>query len=115
DGAKPKIAFLTITVKGPSNSAAAVTVNGQPVSSALLDTERPSDPGEHVVEATAVGYLKASARVTLKPGEKEAVNLKLEADPNYVPPAAPSDTAGPARGFPGDGAPPAGREWGASG
>jgi len=117
DGAKPKIAYLTITVKGPSSSAITVTVNGQPVSSALLDTERPSDPGEHVVEATAVGYLKATARATLKPGEKEAVSLKLEADPNYVPPAAPSDAAGTGRAGTSvdNGAPGAGRDWSASG
>jgi hypothetical protein len=88
DSAKPKIAFLTITVKGPpNNSATTVTVDGQPVSSALLDTERPSDPGEHVVEASAQGYLKTTSKVTLGAGQKEAVTLKLESDPNYVPPS----------------------------
>ena len=35
------------------------------MSAALLDTERPSDPGEHVIEATATGYLKSSTKVTL--------------------------------------------------
>src|SRR5882757_7658623 len=53
DAAKPKIAFLTIAVKGVASSAATITVDGQAVSSALLDTERPSDPGEHVIEAAA--------------------------------------------------------------
>jgi hypothetical protein len=95
EAAKPKIAVLTITVKGPPNtSTTAVTVDGQSVSVALLDTERPSDPGEHVIEATAQGYLKASSRVTLGAGEKQAVMLKLEADPNYVPPAPASEPSG---------------------
>jgi hypothetical protein len=94
DGAKPKIAFLMITVKGPpNNSATTVTVDGQPVSSALLDTERPSDPGEHVVEASAQGYLKATSKVNLGAGQKEAVTLKLEPDPNYVPPST-AETGG---------------------
>jgi hypothetical protein len=93
DGAKPKIALLTISVKGPpNNSAASVTVDSQSVSSALLDTERPSDPGEHVIEATAQGYLKASSRVTLGTGDKQAVTLKLEVDPNYVPPTTATET-----------------------
>jgi hypothetical protein len=93
DGAKPKIATMTITVKGPpTNSGTTVTVDGQPVSVALLDTDRPSDPGEHVVEATATGYLKASARINLGPGDKKEVSLKLEADPSYVPPAPAAET-----------------------
>jgi hypothetical protein len=100
DAAKPKIAFLTITVKGPpNNTATTVTVDGQPVSSALLDTERPSDPGEHVIEATAQGFLKGTAKVTLGTGDKQSVTLKLESDPNYVPPAPPSEPgAGATRG-----------------
>jgi hypothetical protein len=99
DSAKPKIAFLTIMVKGPpSNTAATVTVDGQPVSSALLESERPSDPGEHVIEATAQGFLKGTARVTLGVGDKQSVTLKLETDPNYVPPAPPGEPGGaPAR------------------
>jgi hypothetical protein len=98
DTAKPKIAILTITLKGaPTSASPTVTVDGQPVSAALLDSERPSDPGEHVVEATAVGYLKATTRVTLTAGEKQAVSLKLENDPNYVPPAPPAEPTTSAR------------------
>jgi hypothetical protein len=94
DAAKPKIAVLTIVVKGPSNNTAtAVTVDGQSVSSALLDTERPSDPGEHVIEASAPGFLKGSSRVILGAGDKQSVTLRLELDPNYVAPSAPGDTS----------------------
>jgi hypothetical protein len=104
DAAKPKIAFLTITVKGPpTNSLATVTVDGQPVSSALLDSERPSDPGEHVIEATAQGYLKATSKVTLAAGQKEGVTLKLEADPNYVPPSTAEAGGSGGKSGPGDG------------
>jgi hypothetical protein len=98
DAAKPKIAYITITVKGPpSNKETNVMMDGQPVSAVLLETERPSDPGEHVIEASATGYLKATTRVTVGAGEKQSATLKLESDPNYVPPAPPGEGAGAGR------------------
>jgi hypothetical protein len=94
EAAKPKIAALTISVSGQQGKAISVTVDGRPVQAALLDAERPTDPGEHVVEASATGFLKTSSRVSLGPGEKQAVSLKLEPDPNYVAPsAAPKEEA----------------------
>jgi len=80
DAAKSKIAALTISIKGANN--ATVTVDGQPVPSVLLDGDRPTDPGDHLIEATAPGFLKASVRVTLVAGEKQGVTIKLDADPN---------------------------------
>jgi hypothetical protein len=88
DAAKSKIAALTISIKGSNN--ATVTVDGQPVPSALLDADRPTDPGDHVVEATAPGFLKASSRVALAMGEKLGVTLKLESDPNAARATLPS-------------------------
>jgi hypothetical protein len=116
DAAKPKIAFLTIAVKGVASSAATITVDGQAVSSALLDTERPSDPGEHVIEATAQGFLKASSRVTLAAGEKQALTLKLEQDPNYVPPTAATEmpNSGSRAGTSDTNGAPSGRDTGVS-
>jgi len=85
--------MLTISIKGATNPT--VTVDGQTVPSVLLDGERPTDPGEHVVEASATGFLKASSRVNLGPGEKQGVTLKLEPDPNAArpTPTAPSPDA----------------------
>jgi hypothetical protein len=88
DAAKPKIATLTISVKGPPENALVVTVDGQSVSSALLDAGRPTDPGEHVVDATAPGYLKASKRVTVGAGEKQSVALEIQPDPQAAAQAA---------------------------
>jgi hypothetical protein len=88
DAAAPKIGKLVIAVSAQGEAQPAVTVDGESVSSALLGAERPTDPGEHTVEATAVGYLKATAKVTLGEGEKKPVKLELEHDPSYVAPAA---------------------------
>jgi hypothetical protein len=95
DGAKPKIAFLMISVRGPKDvGAATVTVDGESVPTALLDADRPTDPGDHVIEASAPGYLKASARVSVKEAERKAVSVRLDADPNAVaatPPPGPTE------------------------
>ena len=94
DAAKPRIAGLTIAVSGPQPADLRLTVDGLVVASALLDSELPADPGEHSIEASAPGFLKASARVSLGSADKKTVSLKLEADPNApapVPPGATSD------------------------
>jgi hypothetical protein len=94
DGAKSKIAFLTISVKGPKEvSAASVTVDGESVPTALLDADRPTDPGDHVIEASAPGYLRASARVSIKEAERKAISVRLDVDPNA---AATLPSPGPA-------------------
>jgi len=82
DATKPKIAALTVSIAAPPGAELHLTVDGLAVASTLVDSELPADPGDHVVEASAPGYLKASARVTLATAEKKTVALKLEADPN---------------------------------
>ena len=98
DSAKPRLAGLTINVKAPADAKVSVTVDGEPVPSAVVGVELPADPGEHVIEATAPGYLKASTRARMAPGEKSSVALELERDPNAPPPGTEPDgeTATPA-------------------
>jgi hypothetical protein len=86
--AKPKIAKLKIAVAAPPDAKLSVTVDGVPVPLANLNTNRPIDPGEHVVEATAPGFLKATAKVKLAEAGVDSIALTLEADPN-APKAAP--------------------------
>ncbi len=88
--AKPKIARLKIAVAGPSDVRWTVTVDGEPMPLANLNTNRPMDPGEHNIEATAPGYKVARAKVTLAEGGTDSVALTLEPDPNAPPaPVAP--------------------------
>ena len=90
DSAKPKIAALTISVAMPAGAELRLSVDGLVVASSLVDSELPADPGEHTVEASAPGYLKATSRVTLASADKKLVTLKLEVDPNAPAPSAPS-------------------------
>ncbi len=85
DAAKPRIAMLTIAVRGPTENVV-VTVDGQPVPSLLLEHGRPTDPGEHVIDATATGYFKASRSLTLSEGQSQEVTLKLRVDPQAAAP-----------------------------
>jgi hypothetical protein len=80
DGAKPKIAYVTITVREPTENVT-VTVDGQAVPSALFERSRPTDPGDHVIEATAPGYLNWSKQFSLSAGEKQELSVKLAVDP----------------------------------
>lgn len=100
NSAKSRIAALTITVQAPSDANVTVTVDGVPVPPAALGIEFPANPGEHIVEASAPGFFKASTRVALTSGEKETVPLELRRDPNAPPPAPPAEATAPAEGAP---------------
>lgn len=82
DAAKPRIGALTVSLGKPVPPDLRLSVDGRPVPATLIDTELPADPGEHTIEATAPGYLKASAHVSLSAADKKTVSLKLDSDPN---------------------------------
>jgi hypothetical protein len=102
--AKPRIAKLKIAVAAPTGVTFVVKLDGEIVPTANLNTNRPTDPGEHIVEATAQGYKNASAKVRLTDGGLDSVALTLEVDPNApkvvaveAPITAPPPAAAPAR------------------
>ena len=80
--AKPKIAMLKIAVAVQPGVEPIVSIDGERVPVANLNTNRPTNPGPHQIEATAVGFKKASAKVVLAEGGSDSVALTLEADPN---------------------------------
>jgi hypothetical protein len=88
DATKPKLGLLSISLNVGVDVHPSVTVDGVAVSDALLGADRPTDPGDHVVEAEAPGYLKASSHVTVGPGEKQTVSLELQVDPEAAARAA---------------------------
>jgi hypothetical protein len=87
DGAKPRIAGLTVKVAPVPDMR--VKIDGNAVPSALVDTEVPTDPGEHSIEVTAPGFLRSATRVGVGEGEKKSVTLTLSRDPNAAAPSAP--------------------------
>jgi hypothetical protein len=88
--AAPRIAKLRVHVDAGAGapSGLQVTVDGEPLASALLDNDRPTDPGSHHVAAHAPGFATAEVDVALTDGQSQAVTLSLE-------PAPPSPGAGP--------------------
>lgn len=94
--AKPKIAMLKIAVAAPAGVEPVVTIDGEPVPSANLNTNRPTNPGMHTVEAGAPGFKKSSAKVTLTEGGTDSIALTLEVDPN-APKPEPASTTTPAQ------------------
>ena len=95
DRAKGRIGTLNIVLKGgpTGNAGVLVNVDGEPMNLALLEVDRPTDPGFHVVEAGAPGYLSTSARVGLTAGDRQSVVIHLEPDPNAAPVVQPESSA----------------------
>jgi hypothetical protein len=96
DTALPKVAGVTVTVKVPPGADVTTKLDGRIVPPALLGVERPVDPGDHVVEATAPGYLRSENKFSAGPGDKLTMSLDLEKDPSWKPPEVPLEAAAPA-------------------
>ena len=93
--ARARIAKLKIAVKAPAGATITVVVDGASIPVANLGNDRPIDPGEHLVEASAPGTLPAKQRVALRDGEAIAMNLTLEPDPNAPASQATQPTSPP--------------------
>ena len=65
-----------------------VAIDGQPFSTVLLGVPQPTDPGDHVVSATATGFKGNPTNVTLKDAGQAAVVVKMEVDKSVPPPVA---------------------------
>jgi hypothetical protein len=85
---KPKVAWLTIYVKGPESPH--VLVDGVPVPVVTLGVRRATDPGTRRISASGSGYNTKDISVTLPEGGERAVTLELDVAP--VVPQAPAST-----------------------
>jgi hypothetical protein len=82
DAAKPRIAGLTVKVAAVQDIT--VKIDGTLVPSALVETEIPTDPGEHSIDVNAPGFLKSSTHIKVSDAEKKTVTLTLTRDPNAL-------------------------------
>ncbi|HEY8088124.1 MAG TPA: PEGA domain-containing protein [Polyangiaceae bacterium] len=88
---EPRLAWVTIGVVGPPESAVTVTLDEVPLPSAVLGSRRASDPGSHRVRVTAPGYQPAESTFTVREGEATSVSLAPEVatlPPGALPVAA---------------------------
>lgn len=91
DAAKPRIAGLTVKVAAVQDMT--VKIDGNAVPAALVDTEIPTDPGEHALDVSAPGFLRSNTRVSVTEGEKKSVTVTLSRDPNAAVSATPATAA----------------------
>jgi hypothetical protein len=103
EAARPRIGRIVIHLTGPKPEDANVTVDGERVPAALLDAERPTDPGAHQVAAAASGFTEAASTVTVREGGRAEVTLTLQ--PSAAPPGPPT-VPPPSTVPPSPGAPP---------
>jgi hypothetical protein len=88
----PRIPSMKIMVTAPRDAALLVRVDGKQIAESAVGVELPTDPGEHVVEVTAHGYLKASSSVKLGASANQTVVLELKRDPSARPAAVGAPT-----------------------
>jgi hypothetical protein len=86
---RPRIPTV-ILVPPPNGAAVSVTIDGQPISNALLGAEIPIDPGSHRIEATAPGYLAFTRDIKIEERTSDRVQLTLTPEPEAPKPVAPA-------------------------
>jgi hypothetical protein len=82
DAALPRIATLRIKVDAPPGTRLAVSVDDEPTSDAVVDTDRPIDPGTHTIKVSAEGFLAGSVTAALEEGQTKSVLVELHPDPD---------------------------------
>lgn len=84
---KPRIPSVRIMVAAPRDATISIKLDGQDIPSTVIGMALPADPGDHVIEASAPGYLRTSAPLKLMAGANASVQLELKRDPAAVEPA----------------------------
>jgi hypothetical protein len=97
---KPRIPTMKIVVNAPRDTDLTVKVDGKEVADSVLGVALPADPGEHVIDVSAPGFLDATAQLRLSAGATQTVTLELKRDPTWLPPkkAAPATSGAAASG-----------------
>jgi hypothetical protein len=89
----PRIPKLVLTLEGAKPSDVTLSVDGKPLSSALVGEEQPINPGAHAVRGTR-GAEVVEQSVTVAEGQKQALVLRFQS-------SAPATAGAPAAVVPG--------------
>jgi hypothetical protein len=87
---KPRIPTMKIVLTAPADADFTVKVDGKEVADSVVGVALPTDPGEHEVQASAPGFLKAVSTVKLTASASAFVTLELKRDPSAPAHAAPA-------------------------
>jgi hypothetical protein len=80
---KPRVAWLTLRVTGPSEPH--VEIDGQPLPVSSLGQRLPANPGERVIAARAEGFISKQVEKTLAEGADVELALALVPEPKPAP------------------------------
>jgi hypothetical protein len=91
---EPRVASLRVVVTPVDAANLQITIDGNALNVAALDTNRPTNPGKHVVAIKAHGYLPVTKEFELAEGKTESLQFALTRDENA--PATPRAADGTA-------------------
>jgi hypothetical protein len=78
----PRLATIRVTVNAPPGSHLLMSVDDEPASDAIVDTDRAIDPGPHTIKVSAEGLLTSTASTSLAEGQSRSLLVELHRDPN---------------------------------
>jgi len=90
---RDRVAYLTLHVDGKVRTSK-ITIDGKEVALALVDSNIPVDPGDHVVEVKRDGEVTFSEELSFDEAETRELTLTID-DPEPPPPPKPQPTVTP--------------------
>lgn len=81
DATLPRLSTLRLSVSLPSGTKTAIAIDDEPVSDAIVDSNRRIDPGPHKIVVRAEGFLPASVTPSFGEGETKNVVVELQRAP----------------------------------
>ncbi len=74
---EPRVPKLKVELEPKDAPEPALTIDGAPVSAAVVGIQRPINPGHHKIDVAAKGYEKATTEVDVAEGESKDLTVKL--------------------------------------
>jgi hypothetical protein len=95
---EPRIPSLRIDVSPSEAEGLKLKIDGEQLSSVVIGINRPTNPGRHFVEVSAIGYESASSSVELALGGKQTVSLRMKRKPGVALSVGASEAGAPTGG-----------------